>query len=424
MKNLDELFSQVADAQEPLVAATERRALVRRRLENSSLHAQARTSRLRAPSPRQWAFGVTVLVGIAFGLGVGLTNRPKTLTAVVASTGTAFIKGGWVDAPEAAAVPIRFSDGTKVDVAPKAKLRLLELGERGAKLSLESGRARVEVAHGESRLWLLSAGPFLVHVTGTRFDFGWNPKDDQFDLILSEGQVEIAGCGFGEGRKLVAGQTVKASCREGSVHVAYDGAPPDAPLFVPASTPTAAPSAVPSPQLETLPTREPRSPPSGGSAGPPGAMNWQQLAKLGRYGEALAEAHRRGFELECARNGPGELALLGEAAQRAQEPKRARQAWLALRKRFPGAPQAAVAAFSLGVMEFDQLHSSTGAAGWFRTYLRENPSGPLRREARGRLLEALQSSDGEELRMLAADYLRDYPVGPHAALARRVLNSK
>ena len=49
-------------------------------------------------------------------------------------------------------------------------------------------------------------------------------------------------------------------------------------------------------------------------------------------------------------------------------------------------------------------------------------AGPIRRRKRkGRLMEALQGAgESREARKAAVDYLRDYPSGPHAALARDI----
>jgi outer membrane protein assembly factor BamD (BamD/ComL family) len=62
------------------------------------------------------------------------------------------------------------------------------------------------------------------------------------------------------------------------------------------------------------------------------------------------------------------------------------------------------------------------AVGWFQRYLAEEPSGPLAREAAGRLIELYrQSGDAASVRSAAESYLKNYPTGPHAGLARSVL---
>ena len=118
------------------------------------------------------------------------------------------------------------------------------------------------------------------------------------------------------------------------------------------------------------------------------------------------------------------IALLSDVARHAGANRQAEQALVVLRRRFPGTGDAALAAFALGRLEFDEFHAYARAAVWFRTYLNERPSGSMTREALGRLIEACyRARDVEGARSAAARYLRDYPSGPHAELASRVAAS-
>ena len=97
------------------------------------------------------------------------------------------------------------------------------------------------------------------------------------------------------------------------------------------------------------------------------------------------------------------------------------QAYETARRRFPGNERAAVAAFALGRIAFDQRGNYSDAARWFRSYLTEQPSGRLARDALGRLMEAFhRAGDKASARGEAAHYLELYPTGPHAEFARRV----
>ena len=76
----------------------------------------------------------------------------------------------------------------------------------------------------------------------------------------------------------------------------------------------------------------------------------------------------------------------------------------------------------------DTVHIRTAAysqaARSFRTYLKERPGGPMTREALGRLMEASQKEgDTASARAAAERYLRDYPSGPHAKLASRLVTA-
>ena len=67
--------------------------------------------------------------------------------------------------------------------------------------------------------------------------------------------------------------------------------------------------------------------------------------------------------------------------------------------------------------------SGAQAIQWFSAYLKEQPSGALAREALGRLIEAYQATgDRVSSRAAAERYLKSYPDGPHATLAREALH--
>lgn len=305
---------------------------------------------------------------------------------------------------------------------------MLALHTEGAHVALESGDAIVTVAHGEKRSWELRAGPFLVRVTGTRFALAWDPNTDSFDLSLLEGQVELVGCGFGSGRKLVAGQRVHASCRQSEVRIAYnqEGTVTSEPRDVREDQSTRdATDNVTKCDACSAENGAPVSPTEANSArAAKSDTDWVQLARKGKYVDALRSVNQLGFSEQSMRLRVDELALLCDTARHAGDASKARAAYGQLRQRFPGSRQASLAAFHLGVLEFDNFGAYAKAAGWFRTYLNESPTGPLTREARGRLMEALHRTGNGEASGLASAYLRDYPSGPHAQLARRIESSR
>ena len=149
---------------------------------------------------------------------------------------------------------------------------------------------------------------------------------------------------------------------------------------------------------------------------------WRIFAVDGRYSEALSAAEAAGFGAECQRASAADLMLLGNAARFAGSPSRARQAYSALRRRFPNDPRASLSAFDLARVAFDQMADYGQAVAWFETYLREQPAGPLAQEASGRLMESLQRSGNQAAaRRIAERYLVQYPGGPHADFARRLM---
>jgi TolA-binding protein len=152
-------------------------------------------------------------------------------------------------------------------------------------------------------------------------------------------------------------------------------------------------------------------------------LDWESLAKRGRYQQALAAAEQVGIDELTSTLGAEKLLRLADVARIGGKPSLAQRILFGLRKRFPGTSSAGLAAYTLGVTAFDQKRSFPEAAGWFSTYLSEQPGGPLSQEALGRLAEALQrSGQTESARNAATRYLKAYPEGPHRELARRVLD--
>jgi hypothetical protein len=324
-------------------------------------------------------------VGGALAPTAPAPSDPTTLRATLEHTQQPLAADAFVEAPADAAVGVRFSDGTLLRMAAGARARLVELGDRGAHVLLESGRARLDVVPKPHARWRMSAGPFLVRVKGTRFEVRWQPELDRFELELEQGQVELSGCVFGEAYRMRAGQEVRAFCKRGQLDVVREHAAASE------QAKAAAVAAEPAPQPVSV---EPATEPRAASA----------------------------FEQRCERASSQELVRLADAARQAREHDREELALRVLRRRFPGTVRAAVAAFALGRLEFDVRREHRKAAEWFGRYLREQPAGALAREAHGRLIEAAaKAGDRARARSVALAYLRAYPDGPHVDLAESTL---
>ena len=434
MSRLQDLGSQVAahqDAQRRKVATG---AWARERFVNAAVETRAGAGGRRVK--------VALLAGLAVAAGLipllYLARPGKPLTFTVAECSAESCAGGTVNAVGGQTL-LRFSDGTRFDLEPATSARVLETNAHGARVAVDSGRARIAVPPGRGGQWSVEAGPYRVLITGTRLDVAWRAGDEQITVSLLEGQVRVSGGNLPAEVAVRAGQTLTASMRGDRWRMDTAAATEPAPSSAPA--PPAAPAALETPPSAGSPARAPvaaaaaprtsAAPPQAGptrparaATTPPLAPQWRQLAAAGDFRAAVQEADAEGFDLLCQRASARDLLALSEAARFAGQPARAKAALLSLRRRFSGRPEAAVAGFVLGRLAFDDEHDYRAAGRWFQGYLEANSAGPLSREAAGRLVEALvKAGDRAAARAAARAYLDRFPGGPHAPLAGQVIEA-
>ncbi|HEY4102634.1 MAG TPA: FecR domain-containing protein, partial [Polyangiaceae bacterium] len=315
-----------------------------------------------------------------------------------------------------ASVHLSFSDGTLLTLGATSRAHVVSLEQHGAQVALESGSLSANVVHTGMSVWSLSAGPFSVRVTGTKFLLSWDPDHQRFSIQVAQGSVAVSGSVVGAERPVRAGETLVVSVPDRWLELSNVDRATAEPAPTASSTTPAPPIAASATDAQAaLAPAEP-------SARSPSPSSWRALATQGKMREAYASADAAGFDQACDSANAADLLLLGDAARLAGRPDRVSQALLQLRRRFPRDPRSAAAAFILGKVRFDQGGADRAAANWFATSLREQPKGSLAREAAGRLIEALhRAGDSAGAARAAKDYLTWYPDGPHAALARSLL---
>lgn len=362
------------------------------------------TLRERSVSRKQTVQRLQVAFALAAGFAVlagGFAyklNLDRATTEPVAAVPA----GEWIATSSATAEERKFDDGSSVRLESESAARVQFVQTQGGLVHLDRGAVRLKVHHRDGSTWRVAAGPYEVEAIGTEFTVDWVAgRDKPLRVSVSEGTVAVRGPAFRGTRFVSAHQMVEVASSEST---ATQASPEPAPVPVDSLSPETEEVAAD----ETLP----------GSTHVRGEKSWRALEASGKYADAVKAAERRGLSTIYQSGAADDLLALARAARFAGRMAVSRDALMACRARFAGSPQAAMSAFLLG-----RSASGAQAAEWFSTYLREQPGGALAREALGRLLEAYQAAgDRVAARAAAERYLKSYPDGPHATLAREALH--
>lgn len=370
------------------------------------------------PRPRALLLrlGVPAAAALCIAAAMLLFWRAPALTFQVRG---AELSGKYVSAPPQRTAELHFSDESTLVATAGSRLRVEETNPLGARVLLERGSTSVKVVHKASTAWTFGAGPFEVHVTGTRFDLAWDPARETCDLVLHEGSVEVRGP-TGSGPVVVrAGQRFRGDAQQRTMQVVEL----EANAALPAVTDTKpAPSvaAVPAPvvaEAEPTPALESSSKVARPEARAP---SWSDRMAQGNFKEIVSEAEARGIPSCLTGCSATDLRALSDAARYTGNSALAQRSLTSLRQRFPGA-QGTEAAFLLGRLE-EQRGALAPALTWYDSYLREAPSGSFAAEALAGKLRAVKASQGKKAaEPLAREYLRRFPKGVHVRTAREIL---
>jgi hypothetical protein len=337
------------------------------------------------------AFGLAAVAALVVFV---LVRAPAPAAELSASfAGKPVVPHTLLDAAEDRSRTLEFSDGSSVVLAPKARAVLGRITREQAGLSLEGGQLYASIQHREGLHWSVDAGPYRVNVVGTRFSVAWNAG--KFRVDVTEGRVRVTGGDLPpEGVAVDAGNGLERQVKQ-------------------------APAEAPAVDREALPVEKPAPETAEREAPSPSAPSWSALANKGKYRDALAQAEKLGFDRLTRELSDNDLLLLANAARFSGDRKRAKQALLKLRERFPGRAAAELAALYLARLAEDVEKNPAQAVVWLRAFLQESPTGDLAQGARANLLAILlRRGDQAGARAVARDYLRYHPEGPHAAQAR------
>lgn len=189
-----------------------------------------------------------------------------------------------------------------------------------------------------------------------------------------------------------------------------------------ASTPRAAQSAPASSARTAAVEQLVKEPSTHAPVNPPGPPEWLTLAESGDFAGARAALERDGgFELAVVNATPEQLLVLVDVARGSGSRERAVRALRRLLDWYPGAPEAPLAAWTLGNM-LEQSGDVAGAAEAFALYRRLSPAGDFAEDAAARQLDvALAQSNVELATALLDQYAKDFPNGRRLAEFREEL---
>lgn len=365
-----------------------------------------------------------------FALGAGaaacalwlvLATRAKTPTSAVityrAEAGE-ILAGGYLRSFGDRGMTLRFSEGTKLALLPGARGRLHSVDDKGARIAIEQGPARIEVAQRPGAHWLVEAGPFLMSVKGTVFTVGWNAKSEQLDLRMEKGLVSVTGPILENVILVRSGQQLAIDLpkKEVVLHESQSAREQLATKAGALPAVTASEPALAAPPA-ALPGRAGRRVAARTQA--PGSYGWAAALAAGEVDSILGDVERLGLKRSLGEASSDDLSALADAARYRRQQDIARQALLAQRSRFPDSGRACDAAFLLGRLEESREGGGPKALEWYDQYLEGAPTGAYASEALGRKMIAMQKLMGAKAaRAVAQEYLEQFPTGAYAGAAR------
>jgi len=367
---------------------------------------------------------------VAIGVAALLTRDAAPLQFWVGEQQVAGTEGSWVQSDRGQAVPIRFRDGSRLDLGGDTALRIVSANTEHVAVEMSRGALSADIKRNGETAWEVNAGPYQITVLGTAFTVDWSGERSHLVVSVSRGVVHVRGGHLSEygirlaaGKRLVAGDT--------SARVAVESIDEIAPVEqAPASGGIELGSAISGAgaELGAVAGKAAEDPAAKRAAQAargrePAAESWKSLYARRDYAAAIVAAESEGIDALLGRLDIEDLWDLANASRFAHRSDVARRSLLAVRARFSRAPRSSTAAFLLGRGELDDGGSPEIARGWFETYLREAGNGPLAEESLGRLIEACDKAGSEEdARRYAERYLSRYQDGLFAVFAKSILS--
>jgi len=322
-----------------------------RRVEKMMLRTKTRRARMRA--------GAAALAVLALGVGSFSAYKKLKSEPVVAKT-----------APTPAPVaPLTFADGsTATPLDGESVVQSTSVAADRIEVAIVKGAARFEVTKNPQRVFRVVSGNVAVEVLGTAFTV--QPVDGGTKVFVEHGRVRVR-------------------CN-------------DAPIEIADGESTVCPTATPTPTVIATVAPSVSAPPPVSSASP-----WRALAHDGDYDKAF-----EAMKTATVKDEPGELLLAADVARLSHHAAQAVPHLKRVIEKHSGDPRAALAAFTLGRVQLEELGHPAEAAEAFARARALAPSGALAEDALAREVEAWsKSGNSAKARARAEEYVEKYPKG-------------
>jgi transmembrane sensor len=364
---------------------------VRRMWEDIQRRSAARGAPVPARPRRRGAMALALGLGLALVLTLAVSASWLLLRSSAEQAANAVVPlltedGHRFEALEATPgtppAQVAFADGSSIEALPGARIEGLAATGNQFVVLVRRGRARFSVTPGGPRHWLIETKSARVEVVGTVLSV--ENGDDFVEVRVDEGVVLVRSPLLSDGvQRIQAGQSLRLQT-----------------------------SAVPPREAAQRPEQAPRAPASSATAAASSAAAPAKAAEP-------RERRRR-------RPGTSAAELWSGADQARQSGEAARAAVLLERLLYehPGDSQAALGAYTLGVLQLEQLARPRAAARSFAQALDLGLATALQESCYVRRAEALrQADDVSELRRVASEYLRRFPAGAHRDAMQRLVET-
>jgi hypothetical protein len=150
---------------------------------------------------------------------------------------------------------------------------------------------------------------------------------------------------------------------------------------------------------------------------------WEKLAEAGDFHAAKQALDRDGgFERASSRASASQLLVLADVARASGSREQAAQALRRVLSSYLSAPEAPIAAWTLGNL-LEQSGDRSGAAEAYAAYRRLSPAGDFAEDAAARQVDAALSQGNLELgRRAMEEYAQNFPKGRRLAELRKRLS--